>query len=225
MSADTEIKQGKAIVDAAKAAHVDRLIFSSLPNVSKESHGQHTEVKHFDSKAEVEAYARSLSVPGTYFMPAVFMPGFLSSFRPSEDKSTYTFTTGWDPASTQVPFLDPGADTGLYVAAILLNLDATLNQRVAAAGDVLTPNEMAEAVAAKSGKSAKINQVPWSVFKRFLPPNMADELTANMELIVDPGYYVGEPADAVEKGRELIAKSGLRKPHTWKEFVDAHFQG
>jgi len=219
MSQDTEIKQGKAIVDAAKASKVDRLIFSSLPNVSKESDGKQTGVKHFDSKALIEAYAREQGVPGTYFMPAVFMPGFLSSFKLSEDGSVYTFTTGWDPASVKVPFIDPVSDTGLYVAAILLNLDSTLDQRVAAAGDVLSPNQMAEAVAAASGKQAKVNQVPWPTFQGFLPAAIAEEMVANLKLIVEPGYYIGEPADAVQKGHALLAKSGLRKPVTWKEFV------
>jgi hypothetical protein len=242
LSKDKEIAQGKAIVDAAKAAKVDRFIFSSLPNVSKgtiplpfalpptiltrdiETGGKITEIQHFDSKALVEAYAREQNVPGTYFLPAVFMPGFLSSFRLSEDKSSYTFTTGWDPSTTQIPFIDVVADTGLYIAAILLNLPSTLNKRIAAAGDVLSPNKLAEAVASKSGKEAKANQVSWETFKGFLPPAIAEELTANMELIVEPGYYVGEPADAVQKGHELIAKSGLRKPHTWKDFVEQNLK-
>jgi len=224
MSQDTEIKQGKAIVDAAKASKVERLIFSSLPNVSKESNGKQTGVKHFDSKALIEAYAREQGVPGTYFMPAVFMPGFLGSFKLGDD-GTYTFTTGWDPATTHVPFIDPVADTGLYISAILLNLDdSTLGIRIAAAGDVVTPNQMAEAVAAVSGKQAKINQVPWPTFKSFLPPAVAEEMVANMELIVEPGYYVGEPEDAVQKGYALLAKSGLRKPHTWNEFVEKHLK-
>jgi uncharacterized protein YbjT (DUF2867 family) len=36
--AKVEIAQGKAIVDAAKQAKVERLIWSSLPNVSKGTH-------------------------------------------------------------------------------------------------------------------------------------------------------------------------------------------
>jgi hypothetical protein len=35
MSVDDEVSQGKAIVDASRAANVGRLIFSSLPNVTK----------------------------------------------------------------------------------------------------------------------------------------------------------------------------------------------
>jgi hypothetical protein len=35
MDADLETKQGKAIVDASKEANVDRLIFSTLLNVTE----------------------------------------------------------------------------------------------------------------------------------------------------------------------------------------------
>jgi putative NADH-flavin reductase len=38
MSAEVELNQGKNIVDAAKEAGVERLIWSSLPNVSKGIH-------------------------------------------------------------------------------------------------------------------------------------------------------------------------------------------
>jgi len=223
MNPQTEIDQGKAIVDASKAAGVDRLIFSSLPYVSKETKGKLTGVHHFDSKAQVEEYAREQGVPGTYFMPAVYMPGFLNNFRKGED-GNYTFTNGWDPETTQVPFIDAADDTGIWIAAILLNLDSTLNKRVAAAGDVLTPNQMAKAVAEVSGKKASVNKVTWEQYKGFLPPAIAEELTANMQLISDYGYYVGEPADAVEQGKALVEKSGLRKPITWREFVQKNLK-
>lgn len=52
-SAEAEIFQGKAIDDASLAADVSLIIWSSLPNVSKMSHGELTTVHHFDSKAEV----------------------------------------------------------------------------------------------------------------------------------------------------------------------------
>lgn len=36
---------------------------------------------HFDSKAKVEEYAREIGLPGTYFMPAVFMSFMLGNFK------------------------------------------------------------------------------------------------------------------------------------------------
>src|SRR6478735_8795352 len=53
MSAATEIAQGKAVTDAAKAAGVQHLIFSSLINTSKASQGRLSHISHFDGKAEI----------------------------------------------------------------------------------------------------------------------------------------------------------------------------
>jgi NmrA-like family len=99
MSQEIEINQGKNIADACKATNVERFIWSSLPNVSKgslpyrlgcssleadlktETHGKFTLVRHFDSKAKVEEYTRSIGVPSSFFMPGPFMGMFLGMLR------------------------------------------------------------------------------------------------------------------------------------------------
>lgn len=81
-SAAIEIAQGKAIADAALAAGVTLLIWSSLPNVSLMSSGTLTEVAHFDSKAEVEEYIRSLPILSSFFMAGWYMQNHLSYMRP-----------------------------------------------------------------------------------------------------------------------------------------------
>jgi hypothetical protein len=81
MSEDVEIAQGKNMADACKEAGVERFIWSSLPNVTRETHGKITMVKHFDSKAKVEEYTRSIGVPGSYFMPGPFMGMFLNGMK------------------------------------------------------------------------------------------------------------------------------------------------
>jgi hypothetical protein len=48
-------------------------------------------------------------------------------------------------------------------------------------------------------------------------------LVGNFKLVQDPGYYVGESEGAVEESHELLAKGGLRKPHSWGEYVEKHF--
>jgi uncharacterized protein YbjT (DUF2867 family) len=69
------------MADASKAAGVDRFIWSSLPNVSKETHGELTAVKHFDSKAAVEEYVRGTGQPASFFMPGFFMSNSLPGFK------------------------------------------------------------------------------------------------------------------------------------------------
>jgi len=81
-SAEAEIAQGKAIADAAVKAGAVQLIWSSLPNVTELSSGKLTTVYHFDSKAEVESYIRTLNIKSMFFLPAIFMQNHLTIFKP-----------------------------------------------------------------------------------------------------------------------------------------------
>ena len=73
MSKDVEVGQGKAIADAAKAAGVQHLIWSSLVNVTEVSGGRLPNVPHFDGKNDVEKYIRQIGVPATFVYPGYFM--------------------------------------------------------------------------------------------------------------------------------------------------------
>jgi hypothetical protein len=53
----------------------------SANHITTETNGKITEVKHFDSKAEIEAYSRAAGVPSSFFLPSVFASAILSSFR------------------------------------------------------------------------------------------------------------------------------------------------
>jgi uncharacterized protein YbjT (DUF2867 family) len=74
-----EVAQGKAVADAARAAGVSLFIWSSLPNVTKFSNGELTTVHHFDSKAKVEEYIRTLSFPSSVFIMTAFFMQNISS--------------------------------------------------------------------------------------------------------------------------------------------------
>jgi hypothetical protein len=121
--------------------------------------------------------------------------------------------------------IDIVADAGSFVAASLLQLSESLNKRVLGTSGVITPKQMVEEFKAVTGKDAKFVHLTYDQFKGFLPPAAAEELVGTMQLIEDPGYYVGEPAGAIQESIDFVAKAGLSKPITWKEFVAKHFQG
>ncbi|KAL8962374.1 MAG: hypothetical protein Q9183_005168, partial [Haloplaca sp. 2 TL-2023] len=81
-SADVEVAQGKAIANAAVAAGAELVIWSTLPDVTKMTGGEFTMFKHFDSKATVETYIRSLPIKSAFFMPAMYMQMMTNMFRP-----------------------------------------------------------------------------------------------------------------------------------------------
>jgi uncharacterized protein YbjT (DUF2867 family) len=222
MDADLETKQGKAIVDASKEANVDRLIFSTLLNVTELTKGRISKVAHFDAKAKIEEYARAQNVPGTYYLPAVFMTGALQSFRKGPD-GTYTYSLPF-PATTKVPLIDVVADTGSFVSAVLLNLDKTLNKRILGTSGNVEAGQVVRDFEAATGKKAAFNQVTYEQFHSFLPGPVATELTENFRYIEEPGYYAGEPAGAVEESIKLVEAAGF-KTTSWKEFLAVHFKG
>lgn len=81
-----EIAQGKAIADASVAAGVSLLIWSSLPNITKISEGKLTAVKHFDGKAQVEEYIRTLPILSAFYMPGFYMQNHIAYMRPQPVK-------------------------------------------------------------------------------------------------------------------------------------------
>ena len=113
LSADTEIAQGKAVADAAKAAGVQHLIFSSLINTSEASKGRLSHISHFDGKAKIEEYISGTGVPATFVLPAMFMSGYFDMIRKNEDGS-YMLALPMSEEKPQIPLLDTVGDMGVY---------------------------------------------------------------------------------------------------------------
>ncbi|KAK7058066.1 NmrA domain-containing protein [Favolaschia claudopus] len=68
-----EITQGKNLVDAAKAVSVKFFIFSSLPNITKETDGKFTHVYHYDNKAIIEEYLKESGLPYASLLTCWFL--------------------------------------------------------------------------------------------------------------------------------------------------------
>src|SRR5262245_4205833 len=68
---DGEIRQGKNVADAAKAAGVQHLVYSSV-GAAHRGMGQ----KHFESKWIIEQYIQSLELPYTILRPVAFFENF-----------------------------------------------------------------------------------------------------------------------------------------------------
>ncbi|KAH7137641.1 hypothetical protein EDB81DRAFT_901036 [Dactylonectria macrodidyma] len=77
--ASQELAYGKTVADAAAAANVQHLIYSSLLHVTNETAGRLTHVVHFDQMADVEAYIRAKSIPSTFILPGYFMSNYTVS--------------------------------------------------------------------------------------------------------------------------------------------------
>ncbi|KAF2754431.1 NmrA family transcriptional regulator [Pseudovirgaria hyperparasitica] len=206
LSYDDEVTQGKSIADSAKDAGVDHLIWSSLVYVSKATDGVITSVKHFDSKAVVEEYIRSLNIPASFYMPGMFLSSLYSMFRPGPD-GVYALNLPF-PTTTKIPTIASDVDSGAFIAAMLL--EGPTGERVAASTE-LEFAEAAKQYEAGTGRKAVANELSAELFASYLPESVREELSGNMKLIRPDvgGYYVGEPVDAIAKGNQLLEKHGL----------------
>ncbi|KAI1081930.1 putative NmrA-like family domain-containing protein 1 [Whalleya microplaca] len=214
-----EIHQGKSLADAAKEAGVQHYIWSSLHYVSKISHGKLPHVYHFDSKAIVEDYVRSLGIPASFFMPGFYMsnlPGQM--FKPSPPDNAWTFAL--PVASTApIPLYDP-RDTGKYIKAIVLNREELLGKRLLGASAYLSGQEVVDVfkkVYPEAGQTARYFQLTEEMFRGYLgsqglPDFAVDELYENMRLLEEFGYYGGEPLDETHR----LVEDHLT---TWEEFT------
>jgi len=68
-----EIQQGKNIADAAKAAGIKFFVWSSLPNASRFSKGKYNKIFHYDNKAAIEEYLKSIQLPSTFLHTGWFL--------------------------------------------------------------------------------------------------------------------------------------------------------
>ncbi|KAI0862081.1 NmrA-like family-domain-containing protein [Xylaria cubensis] len=212
-SAAVEISQGKAIADAAVAAGAKQIIWSSLPSVSEMTGGRITSMKHFDSKAEVERYIRTLDIQSMFFMPGWFMQNYLNIMRPKlGDDGTYVLAQPFE-STSQLPLIDI-QDTGKFIAPALLDPEYYHGKRFTCATAFYTINEIADTWTKVTGKKVKLIQ-----------PESTDELTGLTEeqkkeanssgLLAEYGYYGPTGNDDLTWTLKQI-KGKLR---TWEEFV------
>ncbi|KAI3319678.1 NmrA-like family protein [Xylariaceae sp. AK1471] len=199
-----EEQQGRNLADAAKEAGVKHFIWSSLLDITKLTNGKLARVYHFDSKAHVEEYVRSLGIPATFFMPGFYTTNITGGMLSKQGENWVVSLP--IAASSPIPLYTP-ADTGKYVKAIVNNKDALLGKRFLASAEYLTAQEIVDTfkkVFPEAGKTASYFQTPKDGFYAFMkgtgmPDFAVDEMYENMVLMQDFGYYGGESLDESHK--------------------------
>ncbi|KIW19408.1 hypothetical protein PV08_03703 [Exophiala spinifera] len=215
-SADPSVErtQGKTVADVAKDLGVSHLIFSSLLNVTETSGGKLKNVPHFDSKADVEKYIRSLGIPATFVLAGYFMSNYTTMLQKQDDGSySLAYPVGRE---TRFPLFEPAEDTGKFVKVALKHPEAYRGKQVLMAADYYTVDRITSDFEEATGKRLNFLQVSAEQYKSFLPKAIADEMLENHLFVENPGYYNGaslkESLDALED-----------KPTTWKEYAKKTF--
>lgn len=181
-----EVRQGRAVARAAKAAGVAHVVYSSVGGAER-----HSGVPHFESKRHIERYLQELSVPVTVLRPSFFMDNF-AAHGPQNVDGTLVVQLALKP-DTRVQFIAV-EDIGFFAAEAFERPAEYVGRAVELAGDELSATEVAEAFAARTGLPARFEELPLdAVAGNPYIPN-APEIALMFEWFQEHGYRADIPA-------------------------------
>jgi len=183
---EAEIKQGVALVEAAKAAKVEHLVLGSVASADKA-----TGIPHFDSKYEVEKHLVASGLPYSIVAPVYFMDNAVSSWAlPSLKEGKIAMALPANKVLQQVAVSDIGA----FAASLIERREAVFGKRYDIAGDALVGTQAASVLASATGRAIAFEGFP------------ADALRAqseDMALMFEWFDRVGYTADIVALRRDF----------------------
>ncbi|WP_433513985.1 NmrA/HSCARG family protein [Nonomuraea sp. CA-143628] len=155
---DNEIAQGMNVADAAKAADVRHLVYSSVGGVESQNRFYVEHGWGAIDKWQIEERIRELGVPATILRPAGFMEDFTSPARFFQNGS---LNVPWhDDLVMQLIAID---DTGAFAALAFADPDTYLGQAMEITGDRLTAPQIAAALGTAAGRQIPHSQIPLDV--------------------------------------------------------------
>jgi len=176
-----EIKQGKNVADAAKAAAVQHLVYSSVGSAHR-GMGQ----KHFDSKWEIEQYIQSLDIPYTILRPVAFMDNY-NWTRAYILNGTLTGRGLRPEKGVQMIAVE---DIGIFTALAFANPQEFLGKTIELAGDELTELQTAEVFSRVIGRPIQL-AAPTAGSGRYASE---EEMQAAFNFFNGQGYDADIPA-------------------------------
>jgi len=142
-----EVRQGKHVADAARAARVQHFVYTSVA-----SSDRNTGIPHFESKWQIEQYIHSLELPVTILRPVAFMDNFLWS---RERILAGEFPgRGLSPEKTLQ--LIAAEDIGAIVALAFERPQEFIGRTIEIAGDELTEPQIAEMFSQAIGRPVAV---------------------------------------------------------------------
>jgi uncharacterized protein YbjT (DUF2867 family) len=159
-----EIAQGINIADAASAAGVQHLVYSSVGGMQSQNDFYVERGWGPIDKWQIEEHIRQLGLPATILRPAGFMEDFVSPARFFQDGS---LNVPWgDDLVMQLIAID---DTGAFAALAFADPGNYLGTALEITGDRLTAPQIAEALSTAAGRPVPHTRVPLEVLWEQVP--------------------------------------------------------
>jgi hypothetical protein len=192
-----ELALGRELADAALAAGVSHVVWSSLENVELRSGGT-LWAPHFTEKALVEDYLRTLPLRSSFIQLAFFYSNFLEYYVPRPEADGSLSFAVYLPPDARVPFVDPLTATGPAVLALFDDPQAYDGRTLPVIGEVLTAREIVDTFVRVTGRRAHYTSAyAREDLLRNFPAFGADEwlvreLVGMVTYAVEYGYYAAD---------------------------------
>lgn len=196
-----EVAQASAAVRAAKAAGVQHLVWSTLPDVATLADGR-WEVPHFTDKARVDALVRDAGFPVHTFVQAPFyFENLLGLMAP---QALPDGRVGWalpmDPNARAV-HMGSIAELGRLVTGIFAHPEQARGQTLSMAAGRYSWSDVARAFGEVTGREHAFLQVPHAVFEGFFPG--AREIGQMLGYFEDHTYMGPDAEPRIEAARAI----------------------
>ena len=197
-----EIRQGKILADAAKAAGVEHFVHSSMGSAHRVKG-----IPTFESKWEVEEHIRGTGLPYTILRPVFFM----QNWEMMRDQIL---------AGTLAQPLDPDKplqqisteDVGVFAAMAFDDPERWIGREMDIAGDELTMVQTAQTFGRVIGREMGYYQIPWEQFREA----MGEVVTVLNRWFNDVGFEA-DIAAAREEHQGLTTLEQYLRATGWEE--------
>jgi uncharacterized protein YbjT (DUF2867 family) len=196
-----EVRQGVLLADAAKAAGIEHLVYSSVGSAHRD-----TGIPHFESKWGVEEHVRASGVPYTVLRSVFFMQNWEFMREP------ILGGTLPQPLDPDKPFqMIDAEDIGVFAAMAFDDPETWIGREADIAGDELTMPEIAGTFSRVIGRNVDYFQVPWEGFEE----QMGEEYAVMYRWFNDQGYEA-DIAALRDEYPDLASFEQYLRGHGWE---------
>lgn len=174
---EVETQQGIHIADAAKAAGVQHLVYTSVGSAHK-----NTGIPHFDSKYKVERHIHALGLPHTIIRPVYFMENAVAPWSlPALQNGMVAAAL---PAKSKLAQIAV-ADIAAFAVLAIENPSRFLGKAIDIASDDLSGEQMTEILSRVTGRKLSYFEVPLAQVRA-----MSEDMALMFEWFERVGYQV-----------------------------------
>ncbi|NUW34208.1 NmrA/HSCARG family protein [Nonomuraea sp. SMC257] len=172
---EDEVRWGVNVAEAARAAGVGHLVFSSVAGADR--HPSEKVPANLVSKWRIERRVAELGLPATILRPVSFMENFTGGYALRDG----TLSTGVAPDTVQQ--LMAVDDVGAVTALAFARPGEWIGRAVSLAADELTPVQVAEAIGTALGISLPYVRIPIEVIR-----SVSEDFAYAMQWLDEYGY-------------------------------------